>query len=124
MGLPRSGEPEREHVDGTVEKASRRQPLELLLELDRQTRPIERLPGLAGGELRSSAQAIDPSLTAVAGFELEDLEECRERRAMIGGLEARNHFRSNRRQTELGTQLRDPFLGRHAHRATSASRAS
>jgi hypothetical protein len=54
MRLPGPWKPEGEDVDGLVEEAPGRELLERLLELDRKTDLVERVPRLARRELRSS----------------------------------------------------------------------
>ena len=124
MRLSRAGEPEGEHVDGAFEEPPGDQLFELLLELDREARPIQQIPGFPYGQLRSSTQAVDASLAAISRLEFEDFKQCRQRRAVIGGLEARDDLCRDRRQVKLGTELLDPLLGRHTHRAPSTNRAS
>jgi hypothetical protein len=122
--LAGSWQSEREHVDRLVEEPPGAELVELLLELDRKASLVERVPGLACWQLRGSAQAIDPTLSAVSGFELQDFEKRAERGSVIRGLEPRHHLGRDRGEPKLRTQPGDLFLGRRAHCIPSASNAS
>ena len=71
-------EPEAEDVLSALEEVACRELVELCHDAAREPRPVEGFERLAGCEARGSKEPLGPSLSALVGLGLEDLEQRRQ----------------------------------------------
>ena len=102
--LPTPGRPKAKHIGRVVEEVAVGELVEAAHQRRRQAAFVERVERFARRQLRGAAQARDAALVPLLRFELEDLEEQRERRLLLRLDEARHHLARGRREREAREQ--------------------
>ncbi len=129
VALADAREPEGQHVGRVLQEVAVGELVQPAHQRRRQAAFIEGGEGLAGRESGGPAQTRDPALVSLLGFQLQDLEEQRQRRLLLGLHEPRHQFAGGGREPEPREPGRDLIAdgggrGGAAHAAAPARSAS
>ena len=126
VGLAGAWEAEGQDVDAPFHELAPGQLVQLLAQGKGKPAVLEGFPGLARGEPGFLPKPVVAPLSAVLGLLLQHFQEGGQGVAMTGGGKTTDRLGAHGRQSELVTQLSDPFLNLHGvhriihHLTTSA----
>ena len=107
VALADARQAERQHIGRVVEEVAVGELVQSTHERRRQAALIERVERLARRQLRGPAQARDAALVSLLRFELQHLEQQRQRRLLLRFDEPRDQLARGRRERKPREQRRD-----------------
>ena len=98
VALADARQAERQHIGGVVEDVAVGELVESAHQRRRQASFIERRERFSRRQFRGATQPRDAALVSLVGFELQDIEQQRERRLLLRLDEPRDHLARGRRE--------------------------
>ena len=129
VALADAGQAEGQHIGRVREEVALGELVESTHQCRRQASLVERGERFPRRQLRGAAQAGHAALVSLLGLELQDFQEQRERRLLLGVDKPRDQLAGGRRQQKPREQRRDLIAhgaerGGAAHAAAPARSAS